>query len=839
MDISRADEEKLDLLKVVKRVDEQIKIIERIDDKEIKMGLLKKAKSNINNNVGVEKDEFLKKVIELKSIKLASEDIELFPFCKDNIKIELGDLSEDDKRQVLNSESDLLKKAKIIALLEEENEKIKLLDDIRAQLQSKWTEIAEEYALIVNRSFRENDGLMGFDDKTSEVIATIAVSLKDYEKKVELLDEVHDLDKVRIIISIKDAGIRINLLDELNKNIKNYMTMDIKNENSFNSIQEKIKFLRQKVLRFGRLISEQDIDFYKAIVIAEEQDEDKIIELLKRINNEFYKVEIAEKIQDENKLMRLFEDLKDEKCKVKIIKRIQNDEIKLNLINELKVESNKAELITSLRDESKKIELLENIFYKGNRVKIIESIKDDKIKEEYRIDELLRRIENRKKKLEILKCKCIEYEKLKEILLETRDAGSRNYIIEVLLSLINEAEVSGEDFRIKKLEWFSDKYEHKRKELEKSMINAKPYVLKSNEQVVKEQKIIQAAMEKNISKSLINEKPYVSKTNEQVVREQKVIQAAMKKNISKSQTIIKEREDSREAKRSVIIDLTGLSTSSLILLRVALIFLTISLGMLLIWSWGIWIIKLDNLVLPDIYVPDFIASFIPVFCTCLFLGILLLIIVAPIIMFVFLFSKRRFNNLVKNIKKVSWCMIGLFLISSITIMANDFDNFENFIIIFMLLFTPGILIGFCVAEKVIFNNQLKNVNIECLKAELDSPNKRIYGEDSKLHSTIYLTENFIFAQGSAVANLKDILWMYINVTDLPLIKPNGLPTSTKINVGSRIVLRLKNNKAVQIKLGPYSYLGRNIIKHIQQRNPNIILGYSLENRRKYKSLVNK
>ena len=504
--------------------------------------------------------------------------------------------------------------------------------------------------------------------------------------------------------------------------------------------------------------------------------------------------------------MTLFEDLKDEKCKVKIIKRIQNDEIKLNLINELKVESNKAELIASLQDEAKKVELLENIFSKVNRDKIIESIKDDKIKEEYRIDELLGRIENRKKKLEILKCKCIEYEKLKEILLETKDAGSRNYIIEVLLSLINEAEVAGEDFRIKKLEWFSDKYEHKIKELEKS---------------------------------IINEKPYVSKTNEQVVKEQIIIHEAKEKNISKSEKIIKESEDSREVKGSVIIDLTRLSTSSLILLRFALIFLTISLGMLLIWSWGIWIIKLDNLVLPDIYVPDFIASFIPVFCTGLFLCILLLIIVAPIIMFVFLFSKRRFNNLVKNIKKVSWCMIGLFLISSITIMANDFDNFENFIIIFMLLFTPGILIGFCVAEKVIFNNQLKNVNIECLKAELDSPNKRIYGEDSKLHSTIYLTENFIFAQGSAVANLKDILWMYINATDLPLIKPNGLPTSTKINVGSRIVLRLKNNKAVQIKIGPYSYLGRNIIKHIQQRNPDIIFGYSLENRRKYKSLVNK
>ena len=50
--------------------------------------------------------------------------------------------------------------------------------------------------------------------------------------------------------------------------------------------------------------------------------------------------------------------------------------------------------------------------------------------------------------------------------METKDKESRNYIIDVLLNLIHEAEVMNEDVHAKKLKWFSDKYDLKLKELE-------------------------------------------------------------------------------------------------------------------------------------------------------------------------------------------------------------------------------------------------------------------------------------------------------------------------------------------------------------------------------------
>lgn len=190
------------------------------------------------------------------------------------------------------------------------------------------------------------------------------------------------------------------------------------------------------------------------------------------------------------------------------------------------------------------------------------------------------------------------------------------------------------------------------------------------------------------------------------------------------------------------------------------------------------------------------------------------------------------NKLLLNCGKIMLillCMVPLFD----DIGGWDFGAIMGYI---LLLIMSIIIIIMALKDNKNFNKQLKNIDIEQLKKELSNSSAKILKPTLKEFEDICLLDNFIFQQGTGVANFKDIFWVYTKADNIPGYIFTGLHTSNSINSGNWLILVLNNKQKVNIKLGPYYSNTNAIIDYIKQKNKNVLVGNSPENREKFKNI---
>lgn len=191
------------------------------------------------------------------------------------------------------------------------------------------------------------------------------------------------------------------------------------------------------------------------------------------------------------------------------------------------------------------------------------------------------------------------------------------------------------------------------------------------------------------------------------------------------------------------------------------------------------------------------------------------------------------NKLLLNLGKISLpiCILGV-----IMFIVEGSGEVDAMIGAILILIMPFIFITFGIKDKLNFDKQLKNIDIEQLKQELRKPSAKVFKPTLKEFEDIYLLDNFIFQQGTGVANFNDIFWVYTKEDNLPGYMLVGTHTSNSINSGNWLIIILNNKQKVTIKLGPYYRNTPAIIDYIKQKNKNVLVGNSPENMEKFKNI---
>lgn len=202
----------------------------------------------------------------------------------------------------------------------------------------------------------------------------------------------------------------------------------------------------------------------------------------------------------------------------------------------------------------------------------------------------------------------------------------------------------------------------------------------------------------------------------------------------------------------------------------------------------------------------------------------------------YLFSKTKFDIVMKNINRVAFGNI----ISVAVILIHGIIS-EDYVVAMVVVPVIGMsvvtFLPLLSYVRLRFINQLKNINETQLKMELESSQKNVY-HANKLIGDIYVTENFIYAPGISVVCIKDILWMHLYSTTGQI--PAGFITNYAHDITLSIDIKVytNNGKKIYVKTQKAN-IAYTIMNDIQRKHPNILLGDTLENRKKYKELLKK
>ena len=143
--------------------------------------------------------------------------------------------------------------------------------------------------------------------------------------------------------------------------------------------------------------------------------------------------------------------------------------------------------------------------------------------------------------------------------------------------------------------------------------------------------------------------------------------------------------------------------------------------------------------------------------------------------------------------------------------------------IFTILGIVCIIIHFVRRKKR--NKILKEYNRYELESELSSPNTKVHEKEN-----IYLTDKYIISSqnGLDIIKYEDILWIY-----------NEKIRQNRVNVGVYLVCNTKFKKRIMIAFSRKEEKIIDIIEEISDKNGDILVGYTKENKKLYKDKTSK
>lgn len=245
----------------------------------------------------------------------------------------------------------------------------------------KNTELPWEKAEIIARLNNDERKLKLLEEFPDARKAIVIASLSSEEKKIQLLDELkYEGDKVLVIISLREET-REKFLNILSDRAKSKVIL------SFKGDEKKIKLLKMLEIDSNKASVIMRLKNIRMDLIMELDDEAKLqmflslksLQLRKKIVHtiyaENYRTEAILQMDDEDKI-NLLGNIKKDENRVKIISSLKKDKDKLELLNTVNDEWGKVRIISSLSNDDKKIRIMNKVNNNMARLQIIISIKN-------------------------------------------------------------------------------------------------------------------------------------------------------------------------------------------------------------------------------------------------------------------------------------------------------------------------------------------------------------------------------------------------------------------------------------------------------------------------------
>lgn len=198
--------------------------------------------------------------------------------------------------------------------------------------------------------------------------------------------------------------------------------------------------------------------------------------------------------------------------------------------------------------------------------------------------------------------------------------------------------------------------------------------------------------------------------------------------------------------------------------------------------------------------------------------------------------KRNAEEILKyNVKWTKYFILTLLLGALISLLFLEVSDGLSILLTFTCVGWSLFLVIIDVVGRLKRKITLKKYDINEITKDLQSQNTvKVYGIET------YLTDNYIISnlQNLKINRYDEIVWLYLEDRTVYWYSPTtyGRYRSTRMTFYPCLIAYLKNGKKVDVSIIKNNNQMNTIIAHIQHKNINVLVGNTVENRKKYEEI---